>query len=217
MLKNNQKIKLLQDLGMEYPPSNNTRRYRYGLYESPHCKKPFKTRITSVKSGHCTVCMDCKNIKHGESGTRLYKIWQGMKNRCYNPNCERYVHYGERGIYVCEEWKNNYLVFRLWAINNGYKKDLTIDRINNDGIYEPINCRWATRCVQNRNTQILQKNNTSGYRGVSLDKNAIKYRTVIHVNSIKIHIGYFKCSFCAAIAYDKYVIENNLEHTMNFN
>lgn len=91
------------------------------------------------------------NHSHGMSGTRLYKIWQGMKKRCYNKHDARYSRYGGRGITVCAEWKDSFPAFYAWAIRNGYADDLTIDRIDNDKGYAPNNCRWATVQEQCRN------------------------------------------------------------------
>jgi hypothetical protein len=90
------------------------------------------------------------------SGTRLYNIWVGLKGRCNNPNDARYDRYGGRGISVCEEWNTSFQSFYDWAISNGYSEDLTIDRIDNDGNYEPSNCKWSTNKEQcnNRVTNI---------------------------------------------------------------
>jgi len=90
-------------------------------------------------------------MKHGESSTRLYNIWQHMKKRCFNINDGDYKNYGGRGITICPEWTNDYIKFRDWALNNGYKENLQINRILNDGNYEPNNCDWATYKENNWN------------------------------------------------------------------
>ena len=117
--------------------------------------------------GGCTVSCGCKkkeqdrinltaNHSHKMSGTRLYSIWNGLKGRCNNPNDPRYDRYGGRGISVCEEWNTSFQAFYDWAISNGYSDDLTIDRIDNDGNYDPTNCKWSTSKEQcnNRSSNI---------------------------------------------------------------
>ena len=88
---------------------------------------------------------------HGETNTKLFHVWSGIKTRCHNPHSINYHIYGQRGIKICDEWVNSYESFRDWAYENGYKEDLTIDRIDVNGNYEPSNCRWVTPKENNRN------------------------------------------------------------------
>lgn len=91
------------------------------------------------------------NITHGQTGTRLYRIWKTMKCRCCNPNHPTYQSYGARGITICDEWLNSFELFSEWALNHGYAEDLEIDRINVDKGYSPDNCRWITHHEQTIN------------------------------------------------------------------
>jgi len=87
-----------------------------------------------------------RNLKSwGESRTRLHRIWAHMKSRCNNPKSHAYHHYGGRGIRVCKEWLEFFIIFRTWALANGYNNNLTIDRVDSNKGYNPNNCQWLTR------------------------------------------------------------------------
>lgn len=99
---------------------------------------------------------------HGKRHEPIYKIWSAMKRRCNSPKDKRYNNYGGRGITICDEWEKNFETFYEWSMKNGYKKGLTIDRIDCNGNYEPSNCRWVTTKVQNRN---YSRNHKVTYEG----------------------------------------------------
>lgn len=130
---------------------------------------------SSLQSGRSKSCgceqrsMSRENAKllfttHGETKTRLYQIWAGVKKRCCNPQAYNYKDYGGRGITMCKEWLNDYLVFKQWAIDNGYAENLSIDRIDVNGNYEPSNCRWADRQMQCNNKRNSRKFEIDGVK-----------------------------------------------------
>ena len=92
-----------------------------------------------------------RRFKHGLRRTQLYNVWANIKTRCYNPKKDTYIYYGGKGITMCQEWLDDFKAFYNWSINNGYKKGLTIDRLNPNGNYEPSNCRWVTVSQQQNN------------------------------------------------------------------
>ena len=143
---------------------------------------------------------------------KLYRTWYGIKRRCRSEKHFAFKNYGGRGIKMCDLWHDDFYQFETWALANGYQKGLQIDRINNDGNYEPSNCRYVERKVNAANRRSLT--NTSGFIGVHKNKNS-GYITQISLDNKNVHLGSFKTKIEAAIFRDVYIIKNNLPHTRN--
>ena len=210
---------LVKDLGMEY--TNQTMKYkrRFGIFLCPSCNNEYKAQIHNVNHGQSKQCKKCSCIKskttHGLRNHRLYKIYYNMKDRCFNKKHQAYLFYGNKGITIYDEWLNDFKYFYDWALANGYKEYLTIDRIDSNGNYEPNNCRWVNRGIQAQNTKHLRITNKSGYRGVSWHKNNKKWKASISFNNKVKHLGYFEDKEDAAKAYNSFIVKNKTDHSLN--
>ena len=136
------------------------------------------------------------SVTHGLSHSngkinRLYSIWIDMKKRCNNTKNKEYKNYGGRGIKVCQEWASEYMAFHEWAINNGYSKELTLDRIDVNKDYGPENCKWSTWLEQGRNKRLSPKN-TTGVSGVTWKKDRNLYTVRIGVGGKRVFVGEYK-------------------------
>ncbi len=155
------------------------------------CGNIGEVQLSCLRNGHSTSCgceqkkrVSAANTKHGLEKHPLYNTWKNIKKRCNYINTSEYENYGGRGISVCEEWSNNFQSFYNWAINNGWSKELTIDRIDTNGNYCPENCRWANVETQMNN---MTKNHYIEYNGdaytlstlskhLSIPYNIVRYR-----------------------------------------
>jgi hypothetical protein len=121
-------------------------------------------QLRSIKSGNTTSCGCAQrraagliNRKHGLKTHPLYRVWKGMKVRCYNPNSRAFKTYGARGIEVCDEWLADPAAFVAWGLANGWTPGLTINRDDNDGNYEPSNCSFITKPDNNRHRHAVAR------------------------------------------------------------
>lgn len=152
---------------------------------------------------------------HNLSTHPLHIVWGNMMSRCHYSK-DSYVNHAGRGIKVCDEWKNSYVSFYHWAILNGYKRKLQLDRIDNDGDYSPDNCRFTTSQINNINSRFKRGDNISGYRGVFIRKNG-KHSAYASFLGERIYAGHTHLTAeCAAIARDLLCISKNWSLPLNF-
>ena len=200
---------------LPYRLRNDGRRRRMGIFKCS-CGKEFESGIIGVKHGHAKSCgclqkataaivMQETMTIHGYSKYPLFSTWLSMKDRILNSENPEYKNYGGRGIGIFPPWQVDFQLFcdYVSALPNFERKKYSIDRVNNNGNYEPGNIRWTTRHIQNTNKR-KREDNTSGYVGVSIFRN--KWQSFIGGK----HLGHFETKEQGVIARNNYIISNNL-------
>ena len=215
-------MKIIENLGKLRASERSKHAVEYVIAEC-FCGTRFKVIQQSVTSGRTKSCGCLRHSAphlittrpYRDMQPRLYRIWKNMRTRVNNPNIPQANCYGARGISLCAEW-DDFVSFYTWALASGYNDSLSIDRIDVDGNYEPSNCKWSTHKEQSKNTQLLRSSNSSGYRGVAKKGSKYSARATNDRIGKRVYLGAFDSPEDAAIAYDFYVLENDLEYPTNF-
>ena len=170
------------------------------------CGNIGEVQLSCLRNGHSTSC-GCEQkkrvvetrTKHGLADKHpLYLTWKNMKKRCNDPNSIGYKNYGGRGIIVCKEWINDFQSFYNWSINNGWAKELSIDRIDTNGNYCPENCRWANVDTQMNNTT---RNHYIEYNGNTYTLSTLSKHLNIPYNIVRYRISNCKWAINQLINY----------------
>ena len=218
-------MNIIKELGsLQYNPITNeklTKARRYSEFLCPICNLGKILRNdTGLKAKSCKECASIvqaeSNTTHGYSKTRLYTTYQAMITRCYDPKHASYASYGQKGVTVCDLWRNSFETFREWALLNGYDDTKVLDKdgiINNSKTYSPETCQFISKL---KNATIKQKHNTTGYVGVSLIASLQKFKSTVTFEKKQYHIGLFNTAIEAAVARDTFIKEKEWEHTLNF-
>lgn len=154
------------------------------------------------------------NYRHGFESLPEYRVWAGMKQRCYDKNADNYRRYGGRGIQVCEAWLNP-KEFIDWLHANGWQKGLTIERTNNNDNYHPGNCILIKHQYNCWNKGVKNSNNTSGYGGVTLTKYGT-WQATTRMNGKRKYLGVHRTAKIAALYKDAYILARGALLPMNF-
>ena len=149
-------IEFIKDLGVKTIESSTGSTYRKSMCTLRcGCGHEWETKTADYKAGKVLRCKRCaivkRNTTHGKTKTKLHKAWTGMKERCLNKNSEAYHSYGGRGIKISDEWLLDFMNFHNWAIENGFRNDLSIERIDVNGNYNEGNCTWIPMSEQSKN------------------------------------------------------------------
>ena len=158
------------------------------------CGKEIDARVSGLRSGNTRSCgclykdtRKTANVSHGMQHTRLYSTWSNMKTRCYNPKVAGFKNYGGRGITICDDWKDDFVSFYNWAMRTGYNDNLTIERVDVDGNYEPENCMWIGADEQSKNRRgnvYIELNGKTDTLKGWCDKLSLPYK-IVHQRMIR--------------------------------
>ena len=207
-------MKVLADLGMVKPTENYYKKVRMATFECTVCKQPFNA-VVSRKAESQLTCRSCNGtaLLLPNRNHRLYSIWATTKAKLKATNAHQ-VAYVSKNITMCDEWTNSYDAFYAWAMANNYADHLTIDRIDNNGNYEPSNCRWVNYSVQVVNQRPIKRTNTTGYKGIT---KVTDTRWVAHIKFeyVPYGLGTFATAELAAKAYDSFVKIMGWPHSTN--
>ena len=172
----------------------DSKRGDFYLTECINCGKRKIRQATYIRRE----TIKCCKIEKGYSKTRLFGIWMGVRQRCNDKNCVAYVDYGDRGITICDDWNKSFKIFRAWALNNGYKEGLSLERIDVNGNYCPENCRWITmyeQAINKRNTiRFFSKNIAKELQNKNWKK-IRQYGLLLFSKLVKARAG-FVCELC---------------------
>lgn len=210
----NFKMKVIADLGMKKPTPNYYKKVRMAVFECTNCNSHFEA-VVSKKAESQLFCKSCNGTSNKKPNRdhKLCKIWYDTRAKLKMNNSHS-VAYLSKNISMCPEWDSNFDAFFEWAINNGYKEGLTIDRIDNEGNYEPSNCRWVNHSVQIANQRPIKKTNTTGYKGITKTSNA-KWIASIKYEHKTYGLGSYSNPITAAKVYDSFVKLMNWPHSTN--
>lgn len=164
------------------------------------CGKELDVIGIHIRSGHTKSCGCFRKEKtsasrktHGGTNTRLYTIWKNMKSRCIYKMHDDYDLYGGRGITVCDEWMRDFSEFEQWSLNNGYSDNLSLDRIDVNGNYDPSNCRWVTQKTQCNNTR----------RNINIEFNGVTHTMKEWSEILGINYGTLQSRIARGWSYEK--------------
>lgn len=207
------KLTVVMDLGI-FQKVGTSRDHHYYLCKC-ECGRTTNVVASALVSGNSTTCGKCKGTNL-TFGVNLMHRYLDMISRCQNPENCNYKNYGGRGISVCEEWSNSvngFDNFAKWSIENGYAKNLLIDRIDNDASYTPANCRWVTKRISNINRRPTK--NTSGYVGVRKHTSGKGWYGSLKINNKDYYTGYSEDLKTAVMMRNDYIVKHGLCNQLN--